>query len=211
MFFLIVHTITGKYYPNFLTQFILGCVCYIFFFFIIKDLITDFNYDKYKYYIISLIMVDLILLVYLTRGAKKASLFNKIENKNSTKIYYNRSQNNTLSYDLSEISDENDYKVTHDLSSSENLYNIFSTTDESANNSNNNSTNSINNYNCNTNDKSEESHQCIKFYHINSSNTSEISEKSEKSDQLHSHIQTTSATISLENVINLNADSNSNE
>ena len=64
MFFSITSILIGKYYPSLITQFIIGCSCYILSFFIIKDVISNDCLDEYKYYILSLIIVDISFLVY---------------------------------------------------------------------------------------------------------------------------------------------------
>jgi len=139
--------IIGKYYPKFFTQFIIGCSCYVITFIILKDFISKRTYEKYKYYILSLIAVDISYLIYQakTSGAKEK---NTQQNKNITdaktpeqsttdaassaltgnQAHTGSAQSVTLS------SEVNDFRVTHDLSSSDNNYSLFSSENEKSEN-----------------------------------------------------------------------------
>jgi hypothetical protein len=64
MFFLLTNISIGKYYPDIMTQFILGVVCYAIVFFILKDFITAKNYEAYKYYLGTAIIIDTTFLLY---------------------------------------------------------------------------------------------------------------------------------------------------
>lgn len=64
MFFLLTNISIGKYYPDIMTQFILGVVCYAIIFFILKDFITVKNYEAYKYYLGTAIIIDTTFLLY---------------------------------------------------------------------------------------------------------------------------------------------------
>src|SRR5437868_11592610 len=71
MLFLIINSIIGKYYPKFITQFIIGCVSYSLFFLILHDFILDSTYNKYKYYALSLVIIDLSYFIYKTNFEEK--------------------------------------------------------------------------------------------------------------------------------------------
>ncbi len=136
MFFLITHLLIGKYYPSVITQFIIGCTCYILIFFIIKDIINSDCIKQYKYYALSLIAVDASFIVYKTKCQmdstkpiqpyQSVQLENKTENT-STDLKTGSIHSVTLSSEL------NDFRITHDLSLSDgdiNNNSMFSTSDE---------------------------------------------------------------------------------
>ena len=54
----------GKYYPDIVTQFVFGIVCYSVVLFILKDFISVKVYDEYKYYVGIAIIVDTTFLLY---------------------------------------------------------------------------------------------------------------------------------------------------
>jgi len=60
MFFLITHLIMEKYYPDIMSQFLVGSICYIFSYFILKD--TIINIDQYKYYFLFVVVIDSLYL-----------------------------------------------------------------------------------------------------------------------------------------------------
>ncbi|XWV26061.1 hypothetical protein QJ857_gp1019 [Tupanvirus soda lake] len=135
MFFLITHILIGKYYPSLITQFIIGCTCYILSFLIIKDIISAQCFEQYKYYALSLIAVDTSFIIYKAKCSmnetKEVQPFQTIEIENkpentTSDIRTGSLQSITLSSEL------NDFKITHDLSLSEpdNEDSMFSTSDE---------------------------------------------------------------------------------
>ena len=134
MFFLITHIIIGKYYPSLFTQFIIGCSCYVLSFLILKDMISSETFDQYKYYAVSLVAVDTAFMVYKAQSKSTSKhTINQDEIIESDKKPENTSTdlrtNSLPSVTLS--SEINDYKITHDLSTSdENNYDLFSTSDE---------------------------------------------------------------------------------
>ena len=157
MFFLITNITIGKYYNHFLTQFIVGCVFYTITFFIIKDLISNATFEKYKYYFLAVVGIDASYLVYkynttpkslhmLKKNIEAPIVKQPIQSQNSSPIESkiekitndpkceppskSSTSNNysDLSIDLS--SELNDYRVTHDISSEESTASLFSMTDE---------------------------------------------------------------------------------
>ncbi|AYV85073.1 MAG: putative ORFan [Satyrvirus sp.] len=132
MFFSAIHITVGKYYPNLFMQIIFGSICYVIFFFIIKSICPDVNYEKYKYCILFVIIFDIILLVYLTRfRTNSKNSEEKIDVKNELGAGADKVLNpNSLSLNSTSLSSEaNDFKVTHDPSSSDENYSIFSTSE----------------------------------------------------------------------------------
>ena len=129
----------GKYYPSLFTQFIIGCILYIFSFFMITDIISSDSYQKYKYYIFILIIVDAAFLIYLAKYYKTTINNSNTENKtdqaivqeNTTTDNTSQKPNSNSLYSPSLSSEINDIKITHDISSSDlDNYNLFSTSDE---------------------------------------------------------------------------------
>jgi len=86
MLFLIINLTIGKYYPKFLTQFIFGCVIYIFLLFIVTDFISDQIYEKYKYYALSLFVIDVTYLIYKTKYTNMETIVQ--DHKNKSKIVF---------------------------------------------------------------------------------------------------------------------------
>lgn len=104
---MITNYIIGKYYPNLFTQFIIGCVLYIIFFFIVRDLTCDDTFYKdYQVFITAFVSVD---------------VFCFIRNKKHDKV--------TVKPVVKEATTE-EFTITHDLSTTESDYSIFSTSDE---------------------------------------------------------------------------------
>lgn len=64
MLFLIINLTIGRYYPHIVTQFIIGCVMYIFLLFILSDYISGSIYEKYKYHALLLLTFDVGFLIY---------------------------------------------------------------------------------------------------------------------------------------------------
>jgi|SRR5271154_1741075 len=135
MFFLITHLIIGKYYPSFFTQFIIGCTCYAISFVILKDFITVRTYEHYKYHMLFLVVIDASYLVYVTHNTSLKELSEKpIEITSTINIIDTSSDVNDAKTDLvhsiSLLSDINDFKITHDLSSSDRAVELFSSSEE---------------------------------------------------------------------------------
>lgn len=135
MFFLITHILIGKYYPNLFAQFIIGCSFFIIAFLVIKDIFSGYNFSQYKYYILALVIVDILFVIYLT----KTKMTSKKIVKNSDALDFIKKTENTSSdvrtgaiQSISLSSELNDYKVSHNLSSSDdkNSLSIFSNSDE---------------------------------------------------------------------------------
>ena len=124
MFFLGTYILIDKYYPNLLIQFIVGCVCYIFAFFIIKDMISEDFFEEYKCYIVSLITIDAIFMIYKIKSFKDNQ--NKIYTLMNPLTKQDNLQNDNLSSEI------NDYKITHESSGQEtdNENHLFSTSEE---------------------------------------------------------------------------------
>ena len=132
----------SKYYQSLLTQFIIGCILYIITFFIITDITSNNTYQKYKYYICVLIIVDAAFLVYLTKMYNQNKNNNENNNNNmqkmqSDKIATSDTQNTSQKrssnsmYSPSLTSEMNDIRITHDISSSDlDNFNLFSTSEE---------------------------------------------------------------------------------
>ena len=133
MFFLITNIAIGKYYSKFFTQFIIGCVCYILAFFILKDFIASGTYQKYKCHIFFLVAIDAAFLVYRSKSQNV-----KTEDFKEDKLvaHTNEQENSTtegksLSPSSINISEEiNDFKIMHDISISSDNYSLFSTSDD---------------------------------------------------------------------------------
>jgi hypothetical protein len=119
-----------KYYPSMLTQFIIGCTCYVISFFIIKDIISLSIYEKYKYHIMALLMIDTSFLLYKHVYPKKNSkIFGNNANviTSPTRISEVTSDIKTTSQQsISFVSEIDDFKITHDISSSDTDYELFS-------------------------------------------------------------------------------------
>lgn len=135
MFFLTTHILIGKYYPNLLTQFIIGCTFYIVSFFIIKDVISDDCFDQYKYYIISLISADALFMLYKIKSYRDNQKHNKSESFANHAKPNNSTATDTKTtgiHSATLTSEMYDIKITHDLSTQDpnNENNIFSTSDE---------------------------------------------------------------------------------
>ena len=129
MFFLITNIVIGKYYPNLFTQFVVGFVCYLFAFFILKDFISPDTYQMYKYYILFLIGIDAIFLVYRAKSQNIPT--EKIEMDETVESTPNSEDTVTEGKSLSpsslSFSDEiNDLKIIHDISTSSDNYSLFS-------------------------------------------------------------------------------------
>lgn len=129
----------GKYYANLLTQFIIGCSCYILAFFIIKDIIGGTCFDEYKYYIMLLIAIDTCFIIYKAKckiGSTKQIVEN-VEINFDTKAEQTTTDGGTANIHSGTLMSEiNDFKITHDLTISDNESSIFSTSDEKSDENN---------------------------------------------------------------------------
>ena len=146
MFFLITHIFIGKYYPNVVTQFIIGCICYVVSFLIISDVISHETYEQYKYYGLSLIGIDTAYLIYIGKTQKSNNtIVQTIQPKTLTRTVSQTTTNTTTSNNVSNISlssEINDYKIK--LFDTENIHEKSKSLDkdESSNkNSQNNKSN----------------------------------------------------------------------
>lgn len=124
--------LVGKYYPNLVTQFIIGCSFYVVSFLMVRDICTGCNFDQYKYYILSLIIIDASFLFFKTKStitsqknSEPAEPFDfvKMTENISSDLKTGSIQSISLSSEI------NDYKITHDISLSDNS-SIFSNSDE---------------------------------------------------------------------------------
>lgn len=110
------HIFIGKHYPNIVTQFIIGCICYIVSFLIIRDIISIETYEQYKYYGLSLISIDTAYLVYVGKTENKKIEIPTIQQQKPTidLTQKNTDITSTKSNGISTItlsSEINDYKV----------------------------------------------------------------------------------------------------
>ena len=136
MFFLITNITIGKRFPRITTQFIIGCILYAISFFIIANIMKGDLFEQYKYYIFALVIIDALFLVYLAKVSNPVNDKVKETNDkddgttdNNTTDTANVSHSNSL-YSPTTISETNDIKVTHDISSSgSDKYEIFSTSE----------------------------------------------------------------------------------
>jgi hypothetical protein len=118
----------GKYYPNICTIFMVGCLLYVVSFFIIKDLLTDDGYQKYKSYIWSLIIIDFVYLIYIAKYANHNKKMSQIDiSIPPSKEMFEKSENDSDSITLS--SEIDDIRLTHDIETTSNDFSIFSTSD----------------------------------------------------------------------------------
>ncbi|MEM0354031.1 MAG: hypothetical protein QXW79_00480 [Thermoplasmata archaeon] len=131
MFFLATNIIIGKYYPNFFVQFVIGCIAYIFVIIIVRDLMIFPTSEKYKYYILVLLLVDVIYLIHRSQNVKSSN--KKIDEETKLKSMKNN-QNVDSPGSISLSSEMDDIKVVHDIMSSEtDPYSLFSTSEKSSN------------------------------------------------------------------------------
>lgn len=138
MFFLITNIVIGKYYPNLVTQIIIGCTCYVLSFFIIKDVIDNESFNEYKYYILSLIAADFVFIAYKAKNCVNANSTKQFHQNimKENKIDNTTSEQKTGSmYSVSLSSEINDFRITHDLSFSESNEenSMFSSSNEKSN------------------------------------------------------------------------------
>jgi undecaprenyl pyrophosphate phosphatase UppP len=113
MFFLLTNLAIKKYTSNFVVQILVGLFIYIILLLVLKDVSSEETLNKYKYYIIILAVLDIMLLLYMTRKKTKEINLNKKSEENSD-------------------TESDDYKISHELSpsSDQNLSSMFSSSDE---------------------------------------------------------------------------------
>lgn len=93
MFFLLTHILIGKYYPNLITQFIIGCICYIVAYFLIRDTVSEEMYEQYKYYGFALVGIDTAFLIY--KGKNKTEIQKESQNYDNQNYIQSYSPTNT--------------------------------------------------------------------------------------------------------------------
>ena len=105
MIYLLTHIIIGKHYNNFITQFIIGTIVYIVFYLLSKEFINNTTYNENKYYLYSLIVIDISFLLYRSKITKKYF------NKNESVVNINLTEMDTLTlssiHDLNKLSQSN--------------------------------------------------------------------------------------------------------
>ena len=125
MFFLLSHILVGKYYPNFLTQLIIGCSFYVISFFIVKGVLSKTSIEQLKYLALSAVAIDATFIIF--RKRKKIS--------NTPTESYSDFESDPNAHNLYEptiFSEINDFRVMHDFSDT-NIptdNSMFSTSDE---------------------------------------------------------------------------------
>lgn len=128
MIFLMTHITANKYYPLLLIQFIIGCALYILAFVIVKNIISDNQFDEYKFYICILIVIDALFMIY------KIKLYRDSQRRFCPIFIDKTVKRSVVNNGLS--SEINNIKITHDLSN-KNLADgmqIFSTSITDSNN-----------------------------------------------------------------------------
>lgn len=124
MFFSIVNLIIDKYYPNLMTQIIIGCICYAFSFFILNEFISEALYDKYQYYIVALFTIDASYLIYKKKYTPQYTIPKPEPIIEKEKSVTDISTNNSETLDNSELftsiklSSEHSVKQTSDTENS---------------------------------------------------------------------------------------------
>uniref|UniRef100_A0A6C0LV12 Uncharacterized protein n=1 Tax=viral metagenome TaxID=1070528 RepID=A0A6C0LV12_9ZZZZ len=107
MFFLLIHFIVKN--PNFISQLIMGCVCYVILFFIMKDFVSNKSFQEYKYYIGSLLIIDILFLIYNHHVSKK-----KVDSQIEHIIPLMQETNSSI--ESNPNSESNDIRIIHDMS-----------------------------------------------------------------------------------------------
>lgn len=97
MFFLVTYLLISKYYPNMITQLIIGCSCYILSFFVIRDFLSSGFFEHYKYYIMTIFAADV-------------SFFALKYKKSTVEKFITDTENNDFI-----MLDADDYKITHEI------------------------------------------------------------------------------------------------
>lgn len=149
MFFLIAHIFIGKYYPNVITQFIIGCICYVISFLIVRDIISIETYEQYKYYGLAMISIDTAYLVYTGKSQNskktvKSIIEHKIPIVNTTQNTIDVTSTKSNSAPTVTLSSEiNDYRVK--LFDSENITSHHSSGEKSISKNSNDSVISLEN------------------------------------------------------------------
>lgn len=102
---------------------------------ILKDLIMDTTCEKYKYHAFFLFVIDASYLAYRSKMSKNdpinVTYAKNIEPYKKSESTSTDPRSNSV-YSLSLSSEINDYKITHDLSTSDaDTYSLFSTSENS--------------------------------------------------------------------------------
>lgn len=129
MIYLLTHIIVNKHYNNFITQFIIGTIAYIVLYLLAREFINYETYEEHKYYLYSLITIDISFLLYRSKITKKyfkkdeliANInLNNIDNVDNTILSIssvNNANNTNTQTDIEQILDASDYKIEHDINS----------------------------------------------------------------------------------------------
>jgi hypothetical protein len=123
MFFLFTNISIGKYYPNIVVQFVFGVVCYAISFFIMKDFISASTYEKYKYYMGIIVIVDTSFLVYQYKynSINDSTIPSNVVKIPTEEFTTEINSKTTLQSELDvSFTSDFDYKVMHDLSLDDN-------------------------------------------------------------------------------------------
>lgn len=122
MFFLIVNKTVGKYCHSFKTQFLIGCFCYIITYFVMQDVMDIDIYNKYKYYLLTIFVVDASYLIY--KHNKECKKMISLE-KSSVRLSKETSSSDIeisisdIPKSIATLSDLDDVKIGHDMTSDE--------------------------------------------------------------------------------------------
>ena len=127
MFFLLSHILVGKYFPNFLTQLIIGCSFYIISLYIVRDILSKTNIDQLKYLALSAAIIDVTFIIF--RRRKK---FDSVPAELCDNFESNPNPNARDPFESTILSEINDFKVVHDFCDTDVVTDnsMFSTSDE---------------------------------------------------------------------------------
>lgn len=125
MFFLLSHILVGKYYPNFLTQLIVGCSFYVISFFIFKGILSKTCIEQLKYLALSAAAIDVTFIIF-----RKRKKINSIPMESYSDFESDPNAHNL--YEPTIFSEINDFRVMHDFSDTNIATDnsMFSTSDE---------------------------------------------------------------------------------
>lgn len=115
MFFFITNNAVGQYYPNLLLQFLIASVLYIISFLVIKDMSDEI--DRYKYYILLIIILDVFLVYLIIRNKKyqKDKLKEQETEPNIIESFPSIEPSTGNLYSISLTSEMNDFRISHQL------------------------------------------------------------------------------------------------
>ena len=128
MFFLTTHVLIGKYYPKLLTQFIIGCTCYIITFFVFNEVSPDDFFDNAKYYILTFIILDASFMIYKIKSLRDAQRQRQF--RSFDPYTKNNKLNDPQNSNITLTSEIHDIKITHEQSQHDIENQMFSTSDE---------------------------------------------------------------------------------